>query len=305
MAQIGTIRLQTQNNGTVSVPVFNTGDSDSSVYEIYRVETAGGTGFIPLADTADAAYPYLRVQTQNLGTLAVHDDSTTEIPLNSVPASASHRWAMNDGSGTTVTDVINGANLSTGGAIWISGSQYQGGFALERDNASDAVDGSGLTTNVGFDGPFTLAMTYKADANYNNNAGFASPNGMNSALPFDSGFGSQNNVVNFLINNNAGDRNRIDGEITVTDNVLHRIVVVVPDSTDPSTWEIWVDNTQDSTSITANQFSTVDSGDNTFDFVRWGESNDGTGQEMDDCILYDTALNSSEIAQDYNAQPWT
>jgi len=72
MAQIGTIRLQTQNNGTVDVPVFDTGDSGSSVYEFVRVQTAGGTGFIP----ADASYPYLRVQTQNNGIVAVNDTAT-------------------------------------------------------------------------------------------------------------------------------------------------------------------------------------------------------------------------------------
>jgi len=76
MAQIGTIRLQTQNSGTVSVPVFDVGDSGSSVYEFVRVETATGTGFIPVTSTNDAAYPYLRVQSQNNGIVAVTDTAS-------------------------------------------------------------------------------------------------------------------------------------------------------------------------------------------------------------------------------------
>lgn len=73
--QYGTIRLQT-GAGTVSVPVFAAGSSGSSVYEFLRVGTPSGVGYIPLVDPADAAYPYLRIQTQNHGVLAVHDSSS-------------------------------------------------------------------------------------------------------------------------------------------------------------------------------------------------------------------------------------
>lgn len=76
MAQIGTIKLQTQNSGVVDVPVFDTGDSGSSIYEFVRVETASGTGFIPVTDPADATYPFLRVQSQNQGVVAVTDTAS-------------------------------------------------------------------------------------------------------------------------------------------------------------------------------------------------------------------------------------
>lgn len=37
MAQIGTIRLETQNSGTVSVPVFDVGDSGRFVVSIDKM----------------------------------------------------------------------------------------------------------------------------------------------------------------------------------------------------------------------------------------------------------------------------
>ena len=80
MAQIGTIKLETQNSGVVDVPVFETGDSASGVYEFVRVETASGTGFIPVTDPTDATYPYLRVQSQNNGIVAVTDTAGSDIP---------------------------------------------------------------------------------------------------------------------------------------------------------------------------------------------------------------------------------
>lgn len=80
MAQLGTIKVQTQNNGTVSVPVYNPSDFGSSVYDMLRVQTAGGVGAIPLVAPADASHPYLRVQTQNNGVVAVHNEAALVTP---------------------------------------------------------------------------------------------------------------------------------------------------------------------------------------------------------------------------------
>lgn len=116
MAQIGTIRVETQNDGTVDVPVFDTGDSGSDVYEFVRVQTEGGTGFIPVVDPADASFPYLRVQSQNNGVVAVHDEAQL---INILSNYLEDDW--NDGSysrprtgqedGTYTQD--NGDTLST------------------------------------------------------------------------------------------------------------------------------------------------------------------------------------------------
>lgn len=74
MAQIGTIGVETQNNGTVKVPVFDTADAGSDVHTMWRVQTASGVGFVPLVATGDASFPYIRVQSQNHGVVAVHKD---------------------------------------------------------------------------------------------------------------------------------------------------------------------------------------------------------------------------------------
>ncbi|AGM11363.1 hypothetical protein M199_gp033 [Halogranum tailed virus 1] len=60
MAQIATIRLQTQNSGIVDVPVFELSDVN---YPVVRVQTASGVGALNLVDPVDAELDYLRVQT--------------------------------------------------------------------------------------------------------------------------------------------------------------------------------------------------------------------------------------------------
>lgn len=76
MAQIGTIGVETQNNGTVKVPVFDTADAGSGVHTMWRVQTASGVGFVPLVDPADANLSYIRVQSQNHGVVAVHNKAS-------------------------------------------------------------------------------------------------------------------------------------------------------------------------------------------------------------------------------------
>lgn len=75
MAQLGTKKIETPT-GPVSLPIFEVADAGSSVYTMYRQETAGGTGFVPMVDPADAAFPYFRVQTQNHGVLAAHNEAS-------------------------------------------------------------------------------------------------------------------------------------------------------------------------------------------------------------------------------------
>lgn len=74
MAQIGTVKLETQN-GIRSVPVHEFGDSGSNVFEFLRVQTPSGAGFLPLTDPVNAQFQEIRVQTQN-GILAIHDAPT-------------------------------------------------------------------------------------------------------------------------------------------------------------------------------------------------------------------------------------
>lgn len=114
MGQIGTIRVDTQNNGTVSVPVFDTGDSGSSIYEFVRVQTGSGTGFIPVEDTSNATYPYLRVQSQSHGTVAMTDrnsatpdgivDDFEDSDLSEYPFNQGNDWSVVDGG------LIDGSN---------------------------------------------------------------------------------------------------------------------------------------------------------------------------------------------------
>lgn len=130
MAQIGTIRLQTQNSGTVSVPVFDTADAGGDVYDMVRVQTASGVGFIPFVNPSNAAYPYLRIQTQNQGVLAAHNDAALTQIIDD----------FNDGDLSEYT-TTNTASITTS-------PTYEGSHALQINNAAAQEDFAHSTSGL-------------------------------------------------------------------------------------------------------------------------------------------------------------
>jgi len=75
VAKIGEIGVDTPS-GVVKLPVFDAGDSGSSVYEMVRVETPSGVGFVPMVATGSGTFPYVRVQTASHGVLEAHDQAS-------------------------------------------------------------------------------------------------------------------------------------------------------------------------------------------------------------------------------------
>jgi len=146
MAQIGTIQLQSQNNGVVDVPVFETGDSSSEVYEFVRVETASGVGFIPVTDTGNATYPYLRIQSQNNGVVAVTDTAGSAIPDSAIAHYDATRLSLSDGEGvSTWPDELGYADVS--GTATYRASSLNGNPTVEFDNTDDGLSGSASTAH--------------------------------------------------------------------------------------------------------------------------------------------------------------
>jgi hypothetical protein len=138
MAQIGTVRLETQNSGVVDVPVFEPGDSASGIYEYVRVETASGPGFIPVTAPADATYPYLRVQSANDGIVAVTDTAGSDIP-DSGDLHAHYDWSDSSTTTSTVPDLTgNGYDLT--GTFSSLNVTINGVQAGEFDGNDDSVD---------------------------------------------------------------------------------------------------------------------------------------------------------------------
>jgi hypothetical protein len=150
MAQIGTAKIET-GSGTVEAPIFSTGDSGSGVYEFWRVETAGGTGFIPLADPSEATHPYVRVQTQNNGVVAVHTQDATitvQVTHSDIMPGSGHDDLTAESDGTLAVGGSSPAQLyDTDGSSSVHPYGRYDEFGSGPGNIT--WDGSGFTLDGG------------------------------------------------------------------------------------------------------------------------------------------------------------
>lgn len=310
MAQIGTIRLQTQNNGTVSVPVFNTGDSGSSVYEFVRVQTASGTGFIPLVDTTDSSYPYLRVQSQNHGIVAVHDSATAfAIPDSEANQKLIHRWLLNDVNGS-VADSVGSATGANNGVVSVEGD-YAGGSAGDGgtgDNyiatASLGSFGSNLSTDHAI--AFSVDSYAGGDFPHIGIVNTGSSGSVDCDIQFDS---PSNGAVSYRLRDSTGDiySERTDSGGYVDDQQPHRIVINKTANTGAGGIDIWVDKTNVQSSIVFDQG--FDTSENfTHDYYLFARNNAGSvidslNAVLDDYCIFNDSLTQSEI-ESYT-YPWS
>lgn len=173
MAQIGTIRLETQNNGTVSIPIFEIGDSGSNTYEFLRVQTTSGPGFLPAVDPADASFPYIRVQSQNQGVVALNNESN----LFSYPEAAGSlvAWYPFDpnsgaidqtagdstyGDSTDYSGTVNGATYDSNGGVTDINHGTNSGAYLYDGSGDEIVD---IGTIYDDDRTFTINVWFSTD----------------------------------------------------------------------------------------------------------------------------------------------
>lgn len=281
MAQIGTIKLETQNSGVVDVPVFETGDSASGIYEFVRAETASGTGFIPVTDPADATYPYLRVQSQNNGIVAVTDTAGSEIPDSGVSrwtfddadtdsGSALDVWNNNDGAINGATTGVTGANQTyttnegysfDGTDDYVDVASVESQFQNPGVTVSLWVNGSGLAFDV-YNGRWYIGID-RSISTWNLSV-------------FD---GSTNNTA--------------DSGISTTSSWIHLTGVQYSDGD----LEIYVDGAAEGTATSGTAASNTPTGPHI------GQQTEGSNNfsgEIDDVRVYSKALTATEVSNLYN-----
>jgi len=194
MAQIGTVRLETQNSGVVDVPVFEPGDSASGIYEFVRVETASGPGFIPVTDPVDATYPYLRVQSQNNGIVAVTDTPGSDIPDSVIDDFNDGQfdadltgwsWSLEESSYVTVqsSTVLEGSDTArietvedltphaqvSGSAVSTSEMFFRIEMTGQTENSSDGYNIYNDICIINFNGDGTISGDLSTSASWSTN----------------------------------------------------------------------------------------------------------------------------------------
>jgi len=75
-----------------------------------------------------------------------------------IPDSIVHRWPADEGSGSTLRDAVGSEDLTANFSTWVSGSQFQGGAALDYDGIDDKAEAGSTITALQTDRDFSFEI---------------------------------------------------------------------------------------------------------------------------------------------------
>lgn len=214
--------------------------------------------------------------------------------LSEYPNSAIHRWAHDEGSGSTLGDSIGSNDGSISGATYVSVSDAQGGFVLDYDGSNDQTSASAVPEASAGDS-FSIGVTVNADSTSSDQTIIENRVGSSDRFAFGIDGGNSEIIAETY-----------DGSFTGTgigsadtDTNRHRYLITV----DAGTIKIYQDTSDVSSTSTTN--SALTSGSNALFFGDRGGTGVPYDGRLDDIIIYDSVLSSSEIQSDFDIQPWT
>jgi len=259
----------------------------------------------------------INIDGTDISSATIDGENVSEITIDgqtvftSIPDSAIHQWKFDEGAGTTVADSIGSADGSVSGPAWVSG-EYIGDNALNGDGTDDIVE----TTTLGSFGSnlgtgWSVALTVE-----NAGAGrFAVVNSSDRTL-CEVSIGARNAGSLRLVLRRADantDGDSLDIETTgghLNDGNKHRAVWVSRDPSISGT-EFWVDGSE----VTGRTTEIDDLSGSTFSnfeypWLWFARNNDGSPDAhfdgiIDEPMMFDSGLSSSEIQSDYDRQPWS
>jgi hypothetical protein len=225
-----------------------------------------------------------------------------------IPDSAIHRWKLDDSS--PFEDSIGSADATNNGTVQVAGSSYQGGAARDADGTNDWIDHTTLGSfGSSMGSGFAVGLTVETTATGSFGTINSNGNGENR-LHFGnaSEYSTSAGTIFFTIVDDSNNRLSLESQSSVDDGAKHRWLLNAVDPTNNSL-EIWIDATDDS-----GAYTNEDAPSNFIDFnevfASFAVNARGSLTQYidaigDDIIIYDSPLSSSEIQDDYDAQPWS
>jgi len=224
------------------------------------------------------------------------------------PASAVHRYFLDDVNGTVVDSIGN----DDGNVLGVSsiGGNFVGGSAGNGDGVDDSIQlgtlgsyGSSLTGGFGF------MFTIQTNDNDSAIAGGLNRDASNTFVFINI---LSDGTLELRIREDSGANiHEVRSTTSVDDNNLHRIVITGNNIIDPNTTEIYVDGVEEG-------FVNLNEGvDNYSDFEGFAlfarfrpdigspPADDNFDGILDDFIMTDGKVTTQEVADDFSRQPWS
>lgn len=211
------IRTTTDSNGDYQINGFPNGDRTSDEWHV-AAYYYDGSDWVPAVNRPAV--------TASLGSSAI-------------PDSARNHWPMDEGTGSTIADVIGGADASiTGDPVWVSGD-YTGGVALDWDGVDDFAS---ATVDVSAENEWMLSTTIETNTTergeihwWDEDDSFGivglDTNQSSGKATWSVGDGSSVNSVETTTTITDGEKHRISSGVIENDQVFIAVDGTIEDST--------------------------------------------------------------------------
>lgn len=249
------------------------------------VQTNTAVGSIHTNDTDfNAATELTNVSVEGTGTAADVALSGEE-PL---PTSAIHEWRMAAGSGSTITDDIASNDGTIDGAGWVSDTWTDGQALDFVSGNSDHVDFDSTESEIDVNGDFSIAVTIEPDSVTDGHVlTHTISNSNRGAIAIDSG----------TLSVGWYDGSSYQGVQSTSISANERIRIFY--TYNSGTGTLYVNKTEKTGTSTP---SVTTQGGFRLSNLQDSSYFDGT---IDNLVVYDSAVSSSEVGEDFARQPWT
>lgn len=251
------------------------------------------------------------------------DTATTEIEVNSETSTATttstqpvSNWITSTGSGNTLYDNESVSNGAITGASWSSGT-WSDEYSLNFGSSNDYVDVGDDSTYDPGDGPYSIAVTIQSSVSHRGlfvgkasggGGGFKGGYGLGFGIGGGGGDGSPGQIAFEKRNSQNGNTNAIYTSNYFDDGNKHRVVATDEGNNETDGMKIYVNGSEADTVISSNDGTTGTVSSGGAPLLFGGQSNEGQYYfegNLDNFVWFDEELNSTEIQEDYEAQPWS
>lgn len=222
-----------------------------------------------------------------------------------------NQLTVSEGSGSTVGDSIGSADATVNGPDWVTGT-YKDNYALQRNGSGQVedFDATYLQTAGNITGPWTVIYTVENPVSTGGVHIGASNGGGVSGLLFGNKdfYGNPpTDTANLGVQEAAGDNLTVYGSTDITDGNKYRIAWTLNGNT-LSDVSLFINGSSESLSADRDE---TPSGFNDLPPFYWFADNESGSADksgdatIDNVVVADAVLSSSQIQDDYEDQPWS
>ena len=202
---------------------------------------------------------------------------------------AQHEYRLAEGNGTTSEDEVEDNDLTLeGGVDWVEDGDSEGGFHLDFRNTRDVARSDTQADAIEETGEFTVALTVICDDLDDNGQFFEQLDGDT----FGFSIGHRDGEIS------ARDWNNDELSFDATEGQRLRVQVTYNDGLTG----LFVNETEGTGNA---QVTNSDSANDEFVVGGGHDADNDTETQVDNLVIYPTELDSDELSQDYDEQPWT